>query len=583
MFRKTKIICTLGPSTDDPDILYSFVEKGMDVARFNFSHGDYEDHFRRIQMVREASKKLKKEVALMLDTKGPEIRVGKFKTGSAQLNKGQKFILTAEEVDGDERIVSLTYPDLVSRVKKGNVIVLSDGLISLLVDETDDKNIYTTVMNNGVLKDHKRVAVPGVFLDMQFLSEKDINDIKFGVEHEMDFIAASFVQNAANILEIRRVLEENNSNIDIIAKIENKFGIDNIDEILKAADGIMVARGDMGIEIPNEDVPLIQKELIKKANKVGKPVITATQMLESMINNPHPTRAEASDVANAILDGTDAIMLSGETAAGNYPLEAMEMMARISVKTETSLDYKTIFLSKGLNQKTTTDAISHATVQISHELDAAAIISITQSGYTAKMVSKYRPNAFIIGVSSDIKMVRKMKLIWGVYPIICSRTNNIEEMVLEAISRSNATKLINEGDLIVITAGVPIGATGTTNMVRVHVVGNILLRGIGVGHTSFTGQVCIANTLKDFKEKMKPGSIVVAKRIDEESAKYTTDAGALIVEEGGLTSNAVILGINFGIPVVIGVEGALETLKDGLVITVDAERGLVYQGEINVR
>lgn len=583
MFRKTKIICTLGPSTDDPDILYSFVEKGMDVARFNFSHGDYEDHFRRIQMVREASKKLKKEVALMLDTKGPEIRVGKFKTGSAQLNKGQKFILTAEEIDGDEGIVSLTYPDLVSKVKKDNVIVLSDGLISLLVDKTDDKNIYTTVMNNGVLKDHKRVAVPGVFLDMQFLSEKDISDIKFGVEHEMDFIAASFVQNAANILEIRKVLEENNSNIDIIAKIENKFGIDNIDEILKAADGIMVARGDMGIEIPNEDVPLIQKELIKKANKVGKPVITATQMLESMISNPHPTRAEASDVANAILDGTDAIMLSGETAAGNYPLEAMEMMARISLKTEISLDYKTIFLSKGLNQKTTTDAISHATVQISHELDAAAIISITQSGYTAKMVSKYRPNAFIIGVSSDIKMVRKMKLIWGVYPIICSRTNNIEEMVLEAISRSSATKLINEGDLIVITAGVPIGATGTTNMVRVHVVGNILLRGIGVGHTSFTGQVCIANTLKDFKEKMKPGSIVVARRIDEESAKYTTDAGALIVEEGGLTSNAVILGINFGIPVVIGVEGAVETLKDGLVITVDAERGLVYQGEINVR
>jgi pyruvate kinase len=555
----------------------------MDVARFNFSHGDYEDHFRRIQMVREAAKKLKKEVALMLDTKGPEIRVGKFKTGSVQLNKGQKFILTAEEIDGDNERVTLTYPDMVNKVKKDNVIVLSDGLISLLVEGTDDKNIYTTVMNNGILKDHKRVAVPGIFLDMQFLSEKDINDIKFGVEHEMDFIAASFVQNAANILEIRKVLEENNSNIDIIAKIENKFGIENIDEILKAADGIMVARGDMGIEIPNEDVPLIQKELIKKANKVGKPVITATQMLESMINNPHPTRAEASDVANAILDGTDAIMLSGETAAGNYPLEAMEMMARIAVKTETSLDYKTIFLSKGLNQKTTTDAISHATVQISHELDAAAIISITQSGYTAKMVSKYRPNAFIIGVSSNIKMVRKMKLIWGVYTIICSRTNNIEEMVLEAISRSSATKLINEGDLTVITAGVPIGATGTTNMVRVHVVGNILLRGIGVGHTSFTGQVCIANTLKDFKEKMKPGSIVVARRIDEESAKYTTDAGALIVEEGGLTSNAVILGINFGIPVVIGVEGAVETLKDGLVITVDAERGLVYQGEINVR
>ncbi|HEM55760.1 MAG TPA: pyruvate kinase [Thermodesulfobium narugense] len=583
MIRKTKIICTLGPSTDDPEILYNFVKNGMDVARLNFSHGDYEDHFRRIQMVREASKELKREVALMLDTKGPEIRVGKFKSGSVQLKKGQKFILTAEEIEGNEEIVSVTYPDLIKKIKRGNVIVLSDGLISLQVEDTDDKNIYTTVMNNGILKDHKRVAVPGVFLDMQFLSEKDINDIKFGIENEMDFIAASFVQNASNILEIRRVLEENNSNMDIIAKIENRFGIDNIDEILKVADGIMVARGDMGIDIPNEDVPLIQKELIKKANKIGKPVITATQMLESMINNPHPTRAEASDVANAILDGTDAVMLSGETAAGNYPLEAMEMMARIALKTEMSLDYKVIFLSKGLNQKTTTDAISHATVQISHELDAAAIVSITQSGYTAKMVSKYRPNAFIIGVSPDIRMVRKMKLIWGVYPIKCERTNNTEEMVLEAISKSTASNLIKEGDLVVITAGVPLGATGTTNMIRVHLVGNIILKGIGVGRGSYTGTVCIANTLKDFRERMKAGCIVVAKSIDEELAKYTTEAGALIVEEGGLTSNAVILGINFGIPVVIGVEGAVELLKDGLVITVDAEKGLIYQGEINVR
>ena len=583
MLRKTKIICTLGPSTDDPEILYNFVKNGMDIARLNFSHGDYEDHFRRIQMVREISKELNKEVALMLDTKGPEIRVGKFKSGSAQLKKGQKFILTAEEIEGDDERVTITYPDLVKKVKKDTVIVLSDGLISLLVEGVDDKNIYTTVMNNGILKDHKRVAVPGVFLDMQFLSEKDINDIKFGIEHEMDFIAASFVQNATNILEIRRVLEEDNSNIDIIAKIENKFGIENIDEILKVADGIMVARGDMGIEIPNEDVPLIQKELIKKANKVGKPVITATQMLESMINNPHPTRAEASDVANAILDGTDAVMLSGETAAGNYPLEAMEMMAKIALKTEMSLDYKAIFLSKGLNQKTTTDAISHATVQISHELDAAAIISITQSGFTAKMVSKYRPNAFIIGVSSDIKMVRKMKLIWGVYPIKCDKTNNIEEMIMEAISKSSTFNLIREGDLVVITAGVPIGTTGTTNMIRVHLVGNIILRGIGIGHSSYTGKVCVATTLKDFKEKMKPGNIVVAKSINEELAKYTTEAGALIVEEGGLTSNAVILGINFSIPVIIGVEGATEILKDETLVTVDAEKGLIYQGEINVR
>lgn len=492
--------------------------------------------------------------------------------------------MTSRELLGNAEIASVNYKLLPQETSPGNMILLSDGLISLYVDAVQGEEITTTVQNSGDISDRKRVAVPGVSLNLPFLSEQDKADILFGVEQDMDFIAASFVQRAADILAIRKLLESVNAHMEIIAKIENAEGVKNIDEILKVADGIMVARGDLGVEIPTEEVPVVQKLLIEKCNKAGKPVITATQMLESMMVNPRPTRAEASDIANAILDGTDCIMLSGETASGDYPVEAVQTMTRIAIRTEESLKYNSILMSKGIAvQNTTTDAISHATVQVAYELNAAAIITATEHGYTARMVSKYRPHAHIIAVTPREKTVRRMMLFWGVQPILGVITKNSDEMVQNATIKSVEEGLVKEGDLVVITAGVPAGMSGTTNMIRVHVIGNILLRGVGIGQCSVTGKVCIAHSIKDVKSKFKPGDILVVSSVDEETAPYAVQASAIIAEEGGLTSNAAVVGISIGIPVIIGVDGAVERLIDGTLVTVDGARGLIYQGEINAR
>jgi pyruvate kinase len=435
------------------------------------------------------------------------------------------------------------------------------------------------VQNTGDISDRKRVAVPGVSLNLPFLSAQDEADILFGVEQDMDFIAASFVQRAADILAIRKLLEDANVHMEIIAKIENAEGVKNIDEILKVADGIMVARGDLGVEIPAEEVPIAQKMLIKKCNAVGKPVITATQMLESMMVNPRPTRAEASDIANAIMDGTDCIMLSGETASGDYPVEAVQTMARIAMRAEETLAANALVRA----QCTTTDAISHATTQVAQELHAAAIITATEHGYTARMVSKYRPQAPIIAVTPHEKTIRRMMLLWGVQPVLGVSTKNSDDMVQNSIVRSLEEGLVKEGDLVILTAGVPVGMSGTTNMIRVHVIGKILLRGVGIGQRSVTGKVCVAHSIEDIKRKMEPGDILVIAGVDEETASYAAKAAAIIAEEGGLTSNAAVVGITTGIPVIIGVSGAVESLADGLIVTVDAARGLIYHGEINAR
>jgi pyruvate kinase len=584
MMKKTKIICTLGPSTDKPGILEGLLEAGMNVSRFNFSHGSHEEQGKRIQILRTASERLNKKVALLLDTKGPEIRLGKFAQGKVQLKIGQVFTLTSRDVLGTVERASVNYKSLPKEVAAGNIILLSDGLISLHVDEVKGDEIITTVQNSGEIGDRKRVAVPGVSLNLPFLSADDKADILFGISQDMDFIAASFVQRAGDIIAIRRLLEDANAQMEIIAKIENAEGVKNIDEIIKVADGIMVARGDLGVEIPAEEVPIVQKRLIEKCNKAGKPVITATQMLESMMLNPRPTRAEASDIANAILDGTDCIMLSGETASGKYPVETLQTMARIAMRTEESLQYNAILMSKGITlQNTTTDAISHATVQIAYELNAAAIITATEHGYTARMVSKYRPQATIIAVTPNERTIRRMMLFWGVQPVLGVATNNSDDMVQNATAKSVEQGLVKEGDLVVITAGVPAGMSGTTNMIRVHVVGNILLRGIGIGQKAVSGNVCIAHSSKEVKNKFRPGDILVVAGIDEETAVYAAKAAAIIAEEGGLTSNAAVVGISVGIPVIIGVDGALECLQDGLLVTVDGARGLVYQGEINAR
>jgi len=584
MMKKTKIICTMGPTTEQPGIMEKMIIAGMNVARFNFSHGNHAEHSVRIAMVRAAAAKVKKPVAILLDTKGPEMRLGDFEEGKVTVEQGQKFIITSREVAGTKEICSVNHKLLPKEVAAGNQILLADGLVSLMVDFVDGDDIHTTVQNTGVIGNRKRVAAPGVSVNLPPLSEQDVKDVLFGAENGMDFIAASFIQRAADVLAIRKLLEDAKSDIHIISKIENAEGVKNIDEIIKVSDGVMVARGDLGVEIPTEEVPLVQKMIIAKCNKMGKPVITATQMLESMISNPRPTRAEAGDIANAILDGTDAVMLSGETANGDYPVEAVEIMAKISIRTEEALKYGEMLYSRGeATQRTTTEAISHATVQVAHELNAASIITDTQSGYAARMVSKYRPKAQIVAVTPNQRVIHKMLLMWGVQPILRRAAKNSDEMVENAITSAIASGIVNEGDLVVLTAGVHATGTGTTNMIRVHVVGDVLARGVGIGQTAVTGKVCVARSIKDVEENFKPGQVLVIGCVDEQTARYAATASAIIAEEGGLTSHAAIVGISYGIPVIVGVDGATLVLTDGSVVTVDATRGLVYNGEINAR
>lgn len=584
MQKKTKIVCTVGPSTDQAGILEQMLAAGMNVARCNFSHGTHPDHAKRIERVRQAATAKGLPVALMLDTKGPEMRIGKFTEGKVELTQGQTFTLTARDVEGTKDIVSVNHKGLPDEVAPGNIILLSDGLVSLEVVSIEGEDIKTRVLNSGALSNNKRVAAPGVSVNLPPLSEQDIADILFGVSQNMDFVAASFVQRAADILAIRRVLEDAKAHMDIIAKIENAEGVKNIDEILNVADGLMVARGDLGVEIPAEEVPLVQKMLIKKANLAGKPVITATQMLESMITNPRPTRAEASDVANAIMDGSDAIMLSGETASGAYPVEAVETMARIALRTESALNYREMMLSKdGQLGRSTTDAISHATVQVAHDLQASAIITSTESGHTARMVSKYRPHAAIVAVTPHQKTLRRLLLQWGVHPVLGPNFHSTDELFSNAVTSALSTDLVNDGDLVVITAGLPVGTTGTTNLIRVHVVGNILMKGMGIGKKSVTGKACVVHSLEEIKAKFQPDDILIISGIDEDTAPYAAKAAAIVAEEAGLTSNAAIIGISYGMPVLVGVEGVTNTVADGTIVTVDAARGILYQGQINAR
>lgn len=581
--KKTKIVCTMGPSTDKPGIIEKLIEKGMNVARFNFSHGCHEEHAKRINMVRAASKKVKRVVALMLDTKGPEMRLGKFSEGKVELIAGKTLILTSDEILGDVTRVSVNHKRLPQEVKIGDKILLSDGLVGLEVLEVKGNDIITKILNSGAMSDRKRVAVPGVHISLPPVSEQDEKDILFGVAEGMDFIAASFIQQASDVIAIRKIVEQAGGHMHIIAKIENAKGVENIDEILKVVDGVMVARGDLGVEIPTEDVPLIQKQLIKKCNSVGKPVITATQMLESMSINPRPTRAEASDVANAIMDGTDAIMLSGETASGMYPVEAVATMAQIARRVEEDFLYDETMVKRQLAMEiTTTEAVSNATVHIASNLDATAILTLTETGYTPRMVSKYRPQSIVVAVTPHEKIIRQMQLNWGVYPILAPISKNSDELVETAVVRSLEEGLIAEGDLVVITAGLPIGSAGSTNMTRVHIVGNVILKGTGIGKNAVTGKACIIKTAEDFKN-FKDGDILVAYEIDEVSSRYATKASAIITEEGGLTSGAAILGVSYNIPTVVGAEGAINKITKDMLITVDAERGVVYKGHINAR
>lgn len=471
--RKTKIICTLGPSTDSEEVIRQLMLSGMDVARFNFSHADYDEHSQRFKLIKRLRNELDLPIATLLDTKGPEIRIKKFKGGKVSLTQGQKFTLTTKEVEGNNEIVSVTYEKLPFDVDCGSTILIDDGLIEMTVLEKDDTTVICEVKNDGVISDNKGVNLPGSNVSMPFISEKDKSDIIFGAKNGFDFIAASFVRCADDVQQVRNILKENNGEyVQIIAKIENMQGVDNIDEIINAADGIMIARGDMGVEIPGEEVPVIQKMIIKKVYKAGKPVITATQMLDSMMKNPRPTRAETTDVANAIYDGTSAIMLSGETAAGKYPIQALQTMVRIALRTEEDIDYKKRFRTIGMrNNPDVTEAISHATCTTAHDLNASAIITVTKSGRTARKISKYRPACTIMGCATHPQVCRQLNLSWGVYPIHIREEEDTFELFEHAVKAVVERDLVKEGELTVITAGVPVGISGNSNLIKVQIVG----------------------------------------------------------------------------------------------------------------
>lgn len=536
-------------------------------------------------LVREVAAKEGKHVALLLDTKGPEMRLGNFADGKVELLAGEPFTLTTEVVEGTVKRATVNYPGLAKDVTVGMQVLLADGLVCLAIESIEGTEIHTRVLNSGMIGNRKRVAVPGAYIGLPPLSEDDVADLVFGVKIGVDFVAASFVQRGADVLAIRKVLEEAGApKIQIIAKIESVEGVRQVDEILALADGIMVARGDLGVEIPAEEVPLVQKDIIAKCNRAGKPVITATQMLESMVSQPRPTRAEASDVANAIFDGTDAIMLSGETAGGQYPAEAVETMARIAKRTEAALDYDALLRkSRRTVRKTTTDAISFATVSTAEALEAKAIVTDTVSGYTAQMVAKHRAACPIVAVTPDAATARRLQLVWGVHPIHRKLDANSDARVEGALRAAADYGYIGEGDLVVLTAGVPRGGTGSTNMIRVHVIGSVLAKGTGIGKGSYTGKVCRIETSATGKEKFADGDVLVVEAMARELMPYAMRAGAIIAEAGGLTSEAAIAGVSLGIPVLVGVEGALGLLEDGTVVTVDCQGGQVYKGEINVR
>ena len=584
MLRKTKIVATIGPASEKPEVLVRLIEAGMNVARLNFSHGTQEEHRRRIEAIRAAAAQAGRPIAIMIDLKGPEIRIGTFETGKIMLKEGDAFTLTIEECVGDQSRVWVQYPHIVKDVPVGGFLLLDDGNITLQATAVTDTEIKTRVIAGGPLSDRKKVNLPGVKVSLPALAKKDIEDIQFGVRMGVDYVAGSFIRKAADVLDIRRVIEEAGGDQSIISKVESQEGFDNLEAILQVSDGLMVARGDLGVEVPTEEVPLMQKKMISRANELGKPVITATQMLESMVTKPRPTRAEASDVANAIMDGTDAIMLSAESAAGQYPVEAVRTMATIAKRTEEALDYAAILARKGaVSLHTVTEAISHATVTTAADLGAAAIVSATASGFTARMVSKYRPACPIIAVTPDEKVARKLQLVWGVTAVTkAEMLADTDALIERAVEGALDSGLVKSGDLLVITAGVPVGESGSTNLIKVHTVAEILVRGIGIGRKPVTGKAKIVVSSSDVS-KVQEGDIVVAPLTDIDLIPALEKCAGIVTEEGGLTSHAAVVGISLGKPVIVGAEGATTRLHDGMLVTLDTQRGAVLRGHANVR
>ena len=581
--RKTKIICTLGPSTDKDGVLRELVANGMNVARFNFSHGSYEEHKGRLDNLKAIRAELGKPVAALLDTKGPEIRLKEFKNGVEMLEAGQTFTLTTREVEGTKEICSITYKDLPQDVHEGGTIMLDDGLIKLRITSVTDTDIICEVLNSGKIKNKKGVNVPGVHLSMPYLSQRDRDDIIFGVQQGFDFIAASFVRTAQDVYDIRNLLNEYDSNIRIIAKIENREGVNNIDSILAAADAVMVARGDLGVEIDFTELHGIQKSVIDRSFSFGKPIVTATQMLDSMMVNPRPTRAEISDVANAIYDGTSAIMLSGETAAGAYPVEALKTMSAIAERTENEVHYRDNRLVDASNgQISVSDATAHAACLTAKDVNASAIVTVSESGNTARLLSKYRPAQPIIACVMNEQVQRQLAISWGITPLMMALAHSTDELIEMSTSLAKENGYLHDGELAVVTAGVPVGVSGTTNMIKIHMIGNCLATGVGIGPegsalANATGKACVCHNLDELRAKFKPGMVLVVSSTSNEMLSYVRDAAAIVVEEPGLNSHAAIAGKALLKPTIVGAAGATSHIRDGLMVAVDCAHGSVQR------
>ena len=584
-----KRVCTIGPASDTYETLKSMAEAGMNVARLNFSHGDYDGHEKKLKLIRRVERGVKKPIAALLDTKGPEIRTGLMENGEINLVQGAKIILSScdESFEGTPERVWVNYKLLAQEVKPGQSIYIDDGALNLEVEKVEGSEVTCKIIVGGSLRNTKGINLPGADITMPALSDKDKQDIAWGIQHGMEYLAVSFVKKADDIRDVRKLVNSYGGSMKILAKIETRQAVDNIEEIVEAVDGVMVARGDLGVEIPTEEVPLVQKRIIEMCRVRGKVVIVATQMLDSMIRNPRPTRAEASDVANAVLDGTDAVMLSGETASGNYPVEAVKTMRKILDRAEQDLNLWGNHKNSKQNPVELSgipvpDAVSGAAVLIAKQIKAPAIICLTRSGLTAKMISKHRPECPILGVTPSQQTWRDLALWWGVQPVRLSEMSDINVAAREAITTCVSKNLLPEGELVVITAGVPVGRPGSTNVVEVLTTGTILLSGTPLSHKNASGKVCIARTPEEAIEKVTEGCILVVRQLSEEYRPVLDKVGAVLFESGLLFAEGNALAMDYNLPCIVGVADAFSTLMDDDIISVDGTRGLVYRGKVRL-
>jgi pyruvate kinase len=575
--RRTKIVATIGPATQTADVLRALIEAGATTLRLNFSHGSHEDHQRSIRLIRQVSFELNQPVGILQDLQGPKIRLGKFEQGAIQLAKGDPFVLTSERILGTQERACVTYDKLAEEVPVGSTILLDDGKVEMKVEAVDieAQELHCRVVVGGLLTNNKGVNFPGVYLSIKALTDKDREDLMFGLNQGVDWVALSFVRNPQDVLEIKEIIAQTGKNVPVIVKIEKHEAIEQMEAILSLSDGVMVARGDLGVELPAEEVPILQKRLILTANALGIPVITATQMLDSMVGNPRPTRAEVSDVANAILDGTDAVMLSNETAVGKFPVEAVATMARVAVRTEQEgLDRRDLGNSGAYSIP---NAISQAVGRIASQLNAAAIMTLTKSGATARNVSKYRPQTPILAITPHVNVARQLQLVWGVKPLLVLDLPSTTQTFQAAMGMAQEKQLLNDGDLVVLTAGTLQGVSGSTDLIKVDVVTAVLGRGVGIGEASVSGRARVAHSGMDISD-FNDGEILIVPHTSADFVEAIRRSGGIITEDDSLTGHAAVIGLRLGVPVIVGVKNATEIIREGTILTLDTRRGLVYSG-----